>query len=58
MQKYCPCREETPDPCPLCGATVEGNDKVNGVCQYPFPSPTNYGIEMILLDKRSGKIIE
>lgn len=31
--KDCPCHEETPDPCPMCGATVSGNDPVNGVCQ-------------------------
>lgn len=31
--KDCPCKEETPDPCPMCGATVSGNDPVNGVCQ-------------------------
>lgn len=29
----CPCEYETPDPCPKCGATVSGNDPVNGVCQ-------------------------
>jgi hypothetical protein len=25
-----------PDPCPACGATVSGNDPVNGVCQSAF----------------------
>lgn len=29
----CPCNDETPDPCPECGATVSGNDIVGGVCQ-------------------------
>lgn len=29
----CPVEDEGPDPCPKCGATVEGNDPVNGVCQ-------------------------
>lgn len=35
MSKYagCPCKDEKPDPCPKCGATVAGNDPVNGVCQ-------------------------
>lgn len=35
MSRYldCPCDEERPDPCPKCGATVAGNDPVNGVCQ-------------------------
>ncbi len=31
--RNCPCKYETPDPCPRCGATVAGNDPVNGVCQ-------------------------
>lgn len=31
--EYCPVENETPDPCPACGATVEGHDKVRGVCQ-------------------------
>lgn len=29
----CPCNAETPDPCPMCGATVSGTDAVQGVCQ-------------------------
>lgn len=29
----CPCNEESPDPCPKCGATVKGDDAVHGVCQ-------------------------
>lgn len=29
----CPVMNESPDPCPKCGATVSGNDPVNGVCQ-------------------------
>lgn len=29
----CPCNDETLDPCPKCGATVSGDDAVNGVCQ-------------------------
>ena len=29
----CPVANESPDPCPKCGATVSGNDPVNGVCQ-------------------------
>jgi hypothetical protein len=29
----CPCENEKPDPCPKCGATVAGDDPVNGVCQ-------------------------
>ncbi len=35
MSKFsdCPVNEESPDPCPKCGATVKGNDPVNGICQ-------------------------
>jgi hypothetical protein len=35
MSKFreCPVENESPDPCPKCGATVSGNDPVNGVCQ-------------------------
>jgi hypothetical protein len=29
----CPCDNGIPDPCPLCGATVSGQDAVNGICQ-------------------------
>jgi hypothetical protein len=32
-QYDCPCKDEQPDPCPMCGATVSGNDAVNGACQ-------------------------
>ena len=31
----CPVENETPGPCPRCGATVSGNDIVNGICQAP-----------------------
>ena len=47
MMQYCPCRDEAPDPCPLCGATVAGNDSVNGVCQCP--PLTDYGTKSIML---------
>ncbi len=55
QQLYCPCENEETDPCPLCGATVSGNDPVRGVCQYPSPPPTDYGIRIILIDKKTGK---
>lgn len=31
----CPVENESPDPCPRCGATVAGDDEVMGVCQAP-----------------------
>lgn len=55
MQKYCPCRDEQPDPCPLCGATVSGDGLVRGICQYPNPPPTDYGIRVVLVDRATGE---
>jgi hypothetical protein len=57
---YCPCENEQSDPCPACGATVEGNDPVHGVCQalrkgYP---PSLYGLKLILVDRETGRPIE
>lgn len=54
------CRaDETIDPCPDCGATVSGNDRVHGVCQarYPQPARTDYGLRLILVDRDTGKPI-
>ena len=56
-RNYCPCYAEEPDPCPKCGATVSGNDRVNGVCQYPDPPPLDYGIRIGLVDKETGREI-
>jgi hypothetical protein len=38
---YCPCDAEQPDPCPACGARVDGNDPVRGRCQarYSYRRP-------------------
>lgn len=49
----CPCHEGQPDPCPACGATVKGDDPVNGVCQAKGPPATDYGLRIILIDKRT-----
>lgn len=56
---YCPCDEETPDPCPECGATVSGNDAVNGVCQAirRGSQPDDYGLRLVVIDRRTGKEI-
>lgn len=56
--KYCPCKNERPDPCPACGATVEGNDAVHGVCQAinQYGPPEEY-LSLVLLDKESGEIV-
>lgn len=55
---YCPCKDETPDPCPACGATVEGNDPVRGVCQArsmrPPPEPF---LHLDLIDKNTGEVV-
>ena len=56
---YCPCREESPDPCPACGATVAGNDPVRGICQATHGySPIDYGIRLILIDRNSGCVFD
>lgn len=56
--EYCPCKEETPDPCPACGATVSGNDPVNGVCQArQMRSPPVPFLSLVLVDKNSGEVV-
>lgn len=54
---YCPCLEETPDPCPACGATVDGNDPVHGVCQarYGYRGPPD--LEFVLVEKSTGEVV-
>lgn len=50
--RYCPCEEETPDPCPACGATVKGDDAVHGVCQaWGGAPPPDYGLRIVLIDE-------
>ena len=50
--------EETGLPCPACGATIEGNDPVRGICQAvsgrPKPEPILY---FALQDKETGEIV-
>lgn len=54
---YCPCENETPDPCP-CGATVSGNDPVRGVCQARKSGyPPGHGVRLVLVDKTTGEIV-
>jgi hypothetical protein len=55
---HCPCKHERPDPCPACGATVEGNDPVRGVCQARFnrTAPEPY-LSLVLLDKKTGEVV-
>jgi hypothetical protein len=55
--KYCPCEEETPDPCPACGATVEGNDPVRGVCQARFGYRRPSDGQLVLIDKETGAVV-
>jgi hypothetical protein len=49
--RYCPCKYETPDPCPACGATVSGKDKVGGVCQATHGSEPVPLVELITVRK-------
>lgn len=51
---HCPCKDEQPDLCPLCGATVSGNDSRQGVCQYPDPPPIDYGVRIVLVNRFIG----
>jgi hypothetical protein len=54
--RYCPCKEETPDPCPACGATVAGNDPVRGVCQATH-GKKKPDVLLVLVDKNTGEIV-
>lgn len=55
--EYCPCREETPDPCPACGATVSGKDAVRGVCQSRKGYHSPPSVILVLTDKITGRVI-
>jgi hypothetical protein len=55
--KYCPCESETPDPCPACGATVEGNDPVRGVCQAWRGYRRTSDVQLVLIDKETGAVV-
>jgi len=49
--------EESGVPC-ICGATVEGNDPVRGVCQARFNGPKPQPlIQIVLIDKVSGEVV-
>jgi hypothetical protein len=54
---YCPCEDETPDPCPACGATVSGKDPVRGVCQARYGREPKPDVLLVLTDRDTGKII-
>ena len=56
-KQYCPCKDDKPDPCPLCGATVAGDDPRRGICQYPEAPPIDYGLRLVLVDRDTGGII-
>jgi hypothetical protein len=55
--EYCPCQHETPDPCPACGATVAGNDKVRGVCQARNGYRREPDVFLVLTDRDTGELI-
>ncbi len=58
MIDYCPCDDDKPDSCPVCGATISGNDKHHGICQarslYRPREPILY---LCLKDKLANKIV-
>lgn len=51
---YCPCKNESPDPCPACGATVSGHDKVRGVCQARYGAKPEPLVELIVVRRDLG----
>lgn len=55
--RYCPCRDESEDPCPACGATVSGNDPVRGVCQATHGFEPEPLVSLVLIDKHTGEIV-
>jgi hypothetical protein len=55
--QYCPCKDDTPDPCPACGATIEGNDPVRGVCQARYGYKPEPLVHLVLIDKETGEIV-
>lgn len=55
--EYCPCHEEMPDPCPECGATVSGKDAVRGICQARNGYHRQPLVELVLIDKKTGRIV-
>ncbi len=58
MIDYCPCDDDEPDPCPSCGATVSGNDRVYGVCQARYPYRQRAHVLFIELhDRETGNIV-
>lgn len=54
---YCPCENEMPDPCPVCGATVDGVG-MKGVCKALFQRrrPESL-VQIVLIDRRDGKVV-
>lgn len=55
--EYCPCKDEGPDPCPACGATVAGDDPVHGVCQARHGAPPEPFLHLDLVDRRTGETV-
>ena len=54
--RYCLAVDED-TPC-KCGATKEGNDPVNGVCQAQSLRPSPYPlIQMVLVHKETGELV-
>lgn len=52
---YCPCENDAPDPCPACGATIEGNDEVRGICQARHGYKPKPYLSVGLVDKETGE---
>lgn len=55
--EFCPCENEMPDPCPACGATVGGNDKVRGICQARKGYRREPDVILVLTHRDTGELI-
>lgn len=54
---YCPCKEDSPDPCPACGATASGDDPVHGVCQAIRGYRAPEDVQLVLINKKTGEVV-
>ena len=54
--EFCPCESESPEPCPACGATIDGKDPVRGICQATRGKKpdTSHLPRFIVIEKNPG----
>lgn len=55
---YCPCRDDKDLSCPACGATIEGNDSVRGMCQARYPYMQRASILFVeIRNRKTGNVV-